>query len=53
MFVTAYELYFLAMLDKHGIQVMEGFSHDSFDMGWANESSRTIIENGKNQHNAS
>ena len=35
MFVTAYELYFLAILDKHGIQVIEGYEHDSFSRGWA------------------
>jgi hypothetical protein len=35
MFVTAYELYFLAVLDKHGIQVIEGFEHDSFSQEWA------------------
>jgi len=48
-----FPVYFLAVLDKHGIQITEGFAHDSFDRSWANESSRTIIENGKNQHNAS
>jgi len=27
--------YFLACMDKHGIQVMEGFEHDSFSQEWA------------------
>lgn len=27
--------YFLACMDKHGIQVIEGFEHDSDDRGWA------------------
>lgn len=30
-----FTLYFLACMDKHGIQVIDGFEHDSFDIGWA------------------
>jgi hypothetical protein len=30
-----FPIYFLAVLDKHGIQVIEGFAHDSDDRGWA------------------
>lgn len=30
-----FPLYFLACMDKHGIQVIEGFSHDDNDRGWA------------------
>lgn len=30
-----FTMYFIACMDKHGIQVIEGFEHDSFDTGWA------------------
>jgi len=29
--------YFLACMDKHGIQVIEGFEQDSFSQEWASE----------------
>lgn len=30
-----FQVYFLACMDKHGIQVIEGFDHDSFSRDWA------------------
>jgi hypothetical protein len=30
-----FPLYFLAALDKHGIQIVEGFARDSFSTDWA------------------
>jgi hypothetical protein len=27
--------YFLMVMDRHGIQVVPGYEHDSFDKGWA------------------
>lgn len=30
-----FQIYFLACMDKHEIQVMEGFEHDSFSTDWA------------------
>lgn len=30
-----FPIYFLMLMDRHGIKIAEGFYHDSYDRSWA------------------